>query len=334
MKKIFFFTVSLFSLFASAQVPGIKFGQNRVQYKDFIFSYHPSEHFVTYFYQGGQDIGKYVAKTSEDFYEDMSKKLDVKIKGKTDIIVYNTLEDLNQTNIGIYDPDQNQGGEGKLPSNKIFIYFNGNHEHIDEQIKSGIARIMGVRALSGKNRETRFYKGLPWWFNDGLNKYLSKNWTSIDEDDLRDGIISGRYKNLYKLSEKEASAVGFSVWHYIEERFGKNTILNIIYLTRLNRSTEYGIQFATGLTTQDLLVQWYEYYKQKFELESEQTDPPQVIFEQDVSPKKETDYYQTKISPDGRYIAYASNNWGRVKVYLRDTETETAQVISTGSKSS
>lgn len=327
MRKILIAYTLFLSLQAFAQVPGIKFGQNRVQYKDFNFSYYPSEHFTAYFYQGGQDIGKYVVKASEDYYEDLSKKLDIKIKGKTDIIVYNTLEDLNQTNIGIYEPDQNQGGEAKLPNTKIFIYFDGNHERLDEQLKAGISRIMGVRALSGKNRETRFYKSIPSWFNDGLSHYLSHSWTAIDEDNLRDGITSGRYMDLRKLNSKESAAVGFSIWHYIEERFGKNAVINTIYLSRLNRSTDYGFQFALGLNTQDVLVQWYEYYKARYAQEATQTIPPREIDEVAIKIKKETNYYQSKVSPNGRYIAYASNNWGRVKIHLYSVEDEESQVV-------
>lgn len=327
MRKILIAYTLLLSLNALAQVPGIKFGQSRVQYKDFNFSYYPSEHFTTYFYQGGQDIGKYVVKVSEDYYEDLSKKLDAKIKGKTDIIVYNTLEDLNQTNIGIYESDQNQGGEAKLPNTKIFIYFDGNHERLDEQIKAGIARIMGIRALSGKNRETRFYKSIPAWFNEGLSYYFSHAWTAIDEDNLRDGITSGRYSDLRKLNSLESANVGFSIWHYIEERFGKNAVINTIYLSRLNRSTEYGFQFALGLTTEDVLVQWFEFYKARYAQESTQTIPPREIDEIAIKIKKETSYYQTKVSPNGNYIAYASNNWGRVKIHLYNVEEEKSKVI-------
>src|ERR1039457_168167 len=53
----------------------VTFGQNRVQYKDFTFSYYESDNFPTYFYQGGQDIAKYVIKTAEDNAEELSKML-------------------------------------------------------------------------------------------------------------------------------------------------------------------------------------------------------------------------------------------------------------------
>jgi hypothetical protein len=332
-KKYHFLAVASLSLLlfenneALAQVPNTPYGQNRVQYKDFNFSYYSADHFTIYFYQGGQDIGKYVVKHCEDFYEELSAKLDVKVKGKTDIIVYNTLEDLNQTNIGIYNPDQNQGGEARLPNDKIFIYFNGDHAHLDEQIRAGIARVMGLRALSGRNRATRFYKNIPDWYNEGLTKYLSKQWSAEDENILRDGILSKRYASVYKLSDDEKINVGHSVWHYIAERYGKLAVTNAIYLTRLNRSTDYGFQFALGLNTKDLLAQWYEYYSKRFAQEAQYTIPPREKDNVEFSKKFETDYYQPVISNGGKYIAYAANRNGKVFIHLLESETNKNKVI-------
>src|SRR5271169_6884351 len=54
----------------------VTFGQNRVQYKDFIFSYYESDNFTTYFYQGGQDVAKFVVKAAEDDAEELGKTFD------------------------------------------------------------------------------------------------------------------------------------------------------------------------------------------------------------------------------------------------------------------
>lgn len=327
MKKVFALFAFVWAVGAFAQVPNVKFGQNRVQYKDFIFSYYPTEHFTVYFYQGGQDIGKYVVKASENYYEELAKQLDVRTRKKTNIIVYNTLEDLNQTNIGIYDPDQNQAGTAELPVNRIFIYFDGNHERVDEQLKAGIARVLGVRALAGKEKETKFYRNLPDWFNSGLNTYLSKQWTALDEDKVRDGILSKRFSTMQGLSEEEQRFLGYAIFHYIEEKYGKTAVTNLIYITRLNRSTDYGLQFSIGVTTKELLTQWYAFYRARYERESLETVQPRADDSLAFKVKKERDYYQTKISPDGKYIAYAENQLGRVKIHLLNNDTYEDKVI-------
>jgi hypothetical protein len=327
MKNCLFLFLFLSFIGVEAQVPNIAFGQNRVQYKDFDFQYYTADHFTIYFYPGGQDLGKYVVKHAEDFYEELALKLDVKVKGKIDLIVYNTLEDLNQTNIGIYSPEQNGAGEAKLTNNKIFVYFNGSHEHLDQQLKEGIARVMGVRALSGRNRETRFYRNLPDWFNDGLSLYFSKKWDGKDESILRDGITSGRYSALYKLTPEQGVQFGHAIWHYIEERYGKTAVSNVVYLTRLNKSTEYGFQFALGLNTNELLVQWFEFYKKRYASESLQTLEMRPQDEVNFKQNKETSYYNPRVSGGGKYIAYAANTFGKVSIHLLNTETEVCKTV-------
>ena len=49
------------------------FGQNRVQYKTFEWSFFESEHFTTYFYLGGQDLGKYTIIYAEKTLEEIEK---------------------------------------------------------------------------------------------------------------------------------------------------------------------------------------------------------------------------------------------------------------------
>lgn len=322
---------TLFTFFLTgvvyAQTPQVKFGQNRVQYKDFNFSYYNTEHFTVYFYQGGQDIGKYVIKAAEHHYEELAKKLDVRTRKKTNIIVYNTLEDLNQTNIGIYDPDPNQAGTAELPVNRIFIYFDGSHESVDEQLKAGIARVLGARALTGKEKETKFYRNLPDWFSSGLNLYLSKQWSALDEDQLRDGVMSKKFGTMRGLTEEEERFLGYALFHYIEEKYGKTAVSNVIYLTRLNRSSDYGLQVSIGISTKELLTQWYSYCRMRYEAEALQTVQPHTEDKEPLKFKKQRNYYGSKVSPDGKYIAYAENLIGRVKIHLVNTETFEDKII-------
>jgi Tol biopolymer transport system component len=326
MLAIIFSTHSL-----SAQTADVKFGQNRVQYKDFPWQFYESDHFITYFYAGGQDLAKYVIKSAEDNTVSISDMLNYKYKGKIDIIVYNTINELNQTNIGINDPDQNQGGSAKLPDNKMFVYFNGDHADLDRQIREGIARLYVNKQTRGGTVGEKIVNAvalnLPDWYKQGLISYLGESWSADKEDHLRDGLMSGRFKRLNKLTPAESAFVGHSIWHYVEEVYGKNAVGNLQYLVRINRSVDNGFYFALGTNLNETLQGWYKYYVTRYNNEIKYTNPRE---NQDLVKKKnrpETDYYQPRISPDGKYIAYASNNLGRLKVHLMDLEKKKNKVI-------
>jgi hypothetical protein len=343
------FIISFFILFfdshpISAQSADVHFGQNRVQYKDFAFQYYESDHFITYFYPGGQDIARYVIKSAEDNALSISEFLNYKYRGKINIILYNTINELNQTNIGIYNSDENMGTSYKFPESKIFIYFNGDHANLDKQIREGIARIYvdkskNITAASPKNDNSNkdqpgtnslvgtFMFKPAEWYNQGLISYLGESWNADMEDRLRDGIMSGRFRRLNKLSPEETAFVGHAIWHYVEEVYGKNAVSNLQYLVRVNRSVDNGFYFALGTNLNETLQGWYKYYVARYNNEVKYTIPRENQDLVKKKYKKETDYYQPRISPDGRYIAYASNNIGRKKIHLIDTEKKKTKVI-------
>lgn len=311
-----------------------RFGQNRVQYKDFIFQYYESDNFITHFYQGGQDVAKYTIKAAEDNADDIAKMLDYRLKKKIDIIVYNTINELNQTNIGIYEAGQIPGGTIKLPENKMFVYFNGDHRNLDKQIREGISNIYLDRMIKGSGAAEKIQNAvllnLPDWYRLGLIKYIGEAWSSEMEDHLRDGILSGRYKKLNKLTPDEAVFVGNSIWHYIEETHGKTAVNNVIYLTRINRSVDNGFLFVLGTNLSQTLQEWYNFYLNRFNNESKISSLPPDSSIVKFKYKKTVDYYEPKLSADGKHIAIASNDMGRYKVHLINTEDGKKKVILRG----
>ena len=56
---LFLLVIGVQKSLAQGQSPDQLFGQNRVQYKDFNWSYYETDRFAVYFYLGGQDIGKF-----------------------------------------------------------------------------------------------------------------------------------------------------------------------------------------------------------------------------------------------------------------------------------
>lgn len=334
MRQFLFFAFCLLPVAFYAQTTEEKFGQNRVQYKDYTFQYYESDNFITYFYQGGQDVGKYVIKAAEDVSDEIATLLDFKYRRKIDIIVYNNINELNQTNIGIYEAGQNPGGTTQVPDNKIFIYNNGDHRFLDKQVREGIAKIYLDKIVLGSSFaeviQNAVMLNLPDWYKFGLIQYIGHDWDSEMENRLRDGILTGRYKKLNKLQPEEAVFVGHSIWHYIEEVHGKTAVSNIIYLTRVNRSVDNGFLFVLGTNLSETLQQWFTYYSNRFYAEKKITTLPSDSFVVNAKIKKDIKYYQPRLSPDGKHIAYASNDMGRYKVHVLNTETNKRKIVFRG----
>jgi len=317
-----------------AQQTQISFGKNRVQYKDFDWQFYETDNFRIYFYQGGQDMGKYAILSAEKCLSEMNALLDYKLSSKLDLIVYNDISDMHQTNIGIKEDVEKVTGTIQLKNNKLFVYFNGEHSDMDRQIKEGITQLYLANLVKGRGFQevvqNSLLLNLPSWFTEGLVKYAGTPWSTDLEDQLRDGIVSGRLSNLTKLSSNEMRLVGHSIWNYVEQKYGKDAVSNLLYLTRVNRSVDDGILFVTGMPIDAFLKQWFFWNFEKFKAEQEKFD---VLDDNEkVSLKKHKDYvkYQVKLSPDGRYLAYAINELARWKVMVYNFEDESTRTIVKG----
>ncbi|HPT22552.1 MAG TPA: hypothetical protein PLR88_11450, partial [Bacteroidales bacterium] len=85
-----------------------------------------------------------------------------------------------------------------------------------------------------------------------------------------------------------------------------------------------GFLYVTGKDLKDLLKEWTEFYTEEFSDDREQpVDDGSIIRKS----KKEQIYQQVKVSPDGKYIAYVTNDWGRKRIWLYDQTTGKQKVI-------
>ena len=320
---------------ASAQSPSvIDFGQNRVQYKTFKWQFYETDNFKIYFYQGGQDIGKYVVLNAENLLEDLSKKLDFRFQRKLDIIVYTDISDLRQSNIGLESNQIIENGQVKLLDNKLFVYFNGNHQHIDEQIKEGISRVFVSKYVTGSGLRETFrnavVSSLPAWYTNGMISYNTYSWNTSFENRLKDGILSGRFKNLLKLDDEEMSFIGHSVWYYVEEKYGKDAVANLMYLVKINRSVDRGFSYVTGKNLNDFMEEWYYYYLKRFKGERETFEALKTENLIQLPQKKNHKLYGSILNPKGDKIAYLTNEDGKWKVNVFDLASEKNKIVYRG----
>src|SRR5690606_7805968 len=139
-KKIFLLTSLLivFGTMVNAQVSSVEFGKNRVQYKNFKWEYYQTNNFNSYFNQNGQELAKFVAQVAEEELPLMEKFVEFTLQRRANIVVYNSFNDMKQSNIGLGIDWQSEGGTTKLVNNKMIVYYTSNHAELRTQIREGI----------------------------------------------------------------------------------------------------------------------------------------------------------------------------------------------------
>ena len=309
-----------------------EFGKNRIQYQDDrTWSFFRYKKFDTYFYQGGLPLAIYSSTYITQQIDAISKKLDYIPDQKVRVIIFNSLADLKESNIGLITEEQyNTGGVTHVIDNKIFVYFNGNHYNFEKQIREGIAQVMLNGLMYGGSTGAKVKNSIllsfPSWYTDGLVSYLAEGWSTEIDNVVRDGIASKRYRKFSRLGRAEQVYVGHSIWNYIDERYGSRAVSEIVYMAKVNRNIESGFLYVIGLTYKMLIQDWFAWYQKRYNIteDKEYTLPESTVLKRN---KIKRVYDRPTISPDGKYVAYVRNEIGKVKVRIMDLETKRRKTI-------
>ncbi|MBN1338839.1 MAG: hypothetical protein JXA03_05910 [Bacteroidales bacterium] len=302
----------------------MSFGKNRVQYNEFYWTFYKYKDFDVYHYLGGQELALYTARAAEKYIKEIEGIMDTGLDDKIQFIVFNSLSDLKQSNIGLVSDERyNTGGITHIVGKKVFLYFDGSHRNFNRQIKSGIAQSIVNILLYGSSigsqiKNTSLFP-YPEWYIEGLVSYLSEDWSTETDSRVRDGILSGKFNKFNHLTGEEAIYAGHAFWNYIANRYGESSISNIIYMAKVSRKLESGFLYILGISFKSLVEECLDYYRTMYGKDEENREMPAGSLIKKIKPS--TVYFHLKVSPDGGHAAYATNQSGQYKLWLHDLYT-------------
>lgn len=301
------------------------FGKNRVQYKEFLWSYYRFDRYEIYFYEGGRNNAIYLSEVIDDHIDEIENKFDFFMNDKIQFIIYNTHADFKQSNIGITDDQStNIGGTTRIVGAKVFMYFGGDHVAFEKQIRSGISQIIINQMMYGSSWKEVIKNStlltVPDWYLNGIISYVTDPNDQFVFDRVKDAIISDKYAKFNQLTGVEATYAGHSLWKFIADVYGENIIPNILYMTRMSRNVETGFLYVLGIPFKDVLLQYETYYRDIYERDTQLRTPP-IADKIPVKTKKNRTYQYFKLSSDERHAAYVSNEMGQYRVFIYDFET-------------
>ena len=322
------------SSLAFSQSVTTEFGKNRIQFHDDFdqWDMYETENFVTYWYGKGREIAHTVVQLAELDNPGIQHVLEHKMNDKIELIVYIDLTDLKQGNLGIEEQFVSKSGITKVVENKVFLYFNGDHNALRKSLREGIASVYINSMLHGNNLQeivqNAVLLNLPDWFQEGLVSYMGEEWSPEIESRLKDYFTNPKKKkkDFARLAKANPRLAGHAMWHFISNSFGKSTISNILYLTRINRSLENGLVYVLGIESKELARQWQAYYEKKF---SGIEEPPSPI-EHNLDLVRQhlnIPIGRMRLRPDGQQLAYTLNDHGRVRLILYDMNTGEKEVL-------
>jgi hypothetical protein len=324
------------SLSILSQSINTEFGKNRVQYHQDFKNWwqYETENFVIYWYGKGRNVAHTVIQMSEYDHDDVQRVLEHRMNDKIEIIVYTDVSDLKQSNIGTEETFMSSTGETKIVGNKMFVYFDGDHNNLRKKIKEGISNVYLNNMLFGSNIQEIIQNAvlldIPDWYRQGIVSYAASNWDIHVENELRDKWHTApENRNFTKFKENHPKLAGHSFWFFIEQQYGRSSISNLLYLSKISRGINNSFEYILNTDLKSLSAGWEKFYKSYFNNEDGKYLIPSKNDKIILCKKKKNHPVISKLilSPDGQYLLYALNDRGKYRVIVKNLKDQSERVI-------
>ena len=324
----------LMGMDAMSQYYHTPFGHNRIQYKKFDWFYYTTSNFEVYYYPGGQEYAKEALDFLEDEFIKLTDILGYAPYTKAKIFIYNSIHDLQQSNIGIGGDVFTIGGKTDFVKLQVEIAYPGQANEFKSALIEQLSSILISDMMFGGSLAEIFQNSylltLPEWFIHGAAKYLAYGWSAEMDDYIRDYLGRRKITRLIKVQNEDAGIVGQSIWNFIAVRYGRSNISNILNLTRIIRNEENSIASTLGIPFKSFLAEWQNYYLlQSEEIKKNYQVPSQEEIVANYR-NREINISHVKQTDDGTKLAYTYHKDGRYQVYVVDVQTGKEKKIISG----
>jgi len=305
---------------ATAQMDS--FGKNKVQYRNFAWSFIQTDHFDIYFTNDGHHLAQFTAVAAESAYASMSRLFRYQLVNRVPLIVYNSHNEFQQTNVISEYMEEGIGGVTELFKNRVVVPFEGDYRKFRHVIHHELVHAVMNDMFYGGSIQSIISNNitlqLPLWFSEGLAEFEALRWDTDSDMFLRDATVHEYLPPIKQLYGYFAYRGGQSVFYYIANKYGEQKIGELLNKIKSTRSVETGLRNSIGLSLEELSERWEKEQKVMYWPDIAKREDPTDFARRLTEHRKEGGFYNTSpaISPQGDKIAFISNRHDFFDVFV------------------
>ncbi|MCK4771451.1 MAG: PD40 domain-containing protein, partial [Candidatus Latescibacteria bacterium] len=323
VSKVLFLIVGSLLFTAPLAAQDIYFGQNKVQYKDFEWSVFKTEHFEFFYHQGGEEIADFAAVASELAYEDLRRAFRFELTQRVPIIIYNSHNDFQQTNVIPGILREGIGGFTEYLKHRVVVPFQGSYEDFRHVLHHELVHAVSMSMIHGTGIAGLISQAqsaqLPLWFVEGLAEYQSMGWDMEADAFMRDAVIAGYMPKLQDIyGGFLAYKGGQAFFHYLTQTYGSGRIADILSNLRMLNHVDRAFIAAVGKPIEELSEDWHRYLRRTYWPQIVDREMPDEFADPLTDHQEDGSTYNVfpALSPAGDKVAFISNRQHYMDLYI------------------
>ena len=315
------------------------FGKNKKQYETFRWRYIQSSNFDIYFHGNTPDLARYTSREAETALMTIQEQLGYSITKRLTLIVYNSHNQFQQTNVIGEFMGEGIGGVTELFKNRIVIPFEGDYSKFRHVVHHELVHAVindmfyggSIQSLVNNPNAVR----IPLWMNEGFAEYSSAGGMDVKTDMfMRDVAVSEYLRGFDQLQGYFAYRGGQAFWTYIANTYGQAKIGAVFQGLRISRDLDQAFMSAFGMNVEDMSEQWAKEEKKYYFPDVGKYEYVEDYAKRITNHQKDDNFYNTSpaISPNGESVAFISDRGsGTFGVYLMNLKTkQTRELVTSG----
>ncbi len=318
---IFVFLIYCFNVAQS------QFGKNIVQYETFDWKYIQSKHFDVYYNAGSKYLAEFTALSAEKDLLSIENTLNYRIDKRIKIIVYDSHNEFQQTNVISQFMTEGIGGVTELMKNRVVIPFQGDYAQFDHVIHHELVHGVVNEMFYGGTFHTALQSGnlgkIPIWVNEGLAEYESLGGFNTETDMfMRDVALSEKLRDLNQMNNYFAYRGGQTFFWYLSEKYGKEIVGDFMNRLKVSKDLKNTFKSTFNMTVEEFSDEFKNALKKYYWPDIARFERPKEFAERITDQKKNHTFYNSSptISPDGKKMAYISAPGGLFGIFVKNLE--------------
>ena len=244
------------------------FGKNKVQYREFDWQIYHSPHFDIYYYEEAAGLLEKMVSFAESAYDRLSREFDYQIQEPTPLVYYATHSAFEQNNIILNFIPEGVGAFATPVRNRMVLPADLPDPELLALITHELTHIFEYHILFQGSLAKGLAANPPLWLMEGLASYMAEDETTQDEMYLKDAVVNDIIPSITQsnIGGFFAYRFGHAAFDYIEERWGKDGLLDFLYEFRntIGSRPDRAILRALKIEGEDFDRDFRKWLRQKY----------------------------------------------------------------------
>lgn len=319
----------------------VAFGKNKKQYEKFNWRYIQSANFDVYYHGNALPLANFMAREAEQALRTIQDQLAFTINKRISLILYNSHNQFQQTNVISQFMTEGIGGVTELFKNRVVLPYEGDLSKFKHVIHHELVHAVINDMFYGGSIQSLVNNPnavmLPLWMNEGFAEYSSAGGMDVKTDMfMRDVAVSEYLRGLDQLSGYFAYRGGQAFWSYVARTYGPGKVGEVLNRFRLLRDVDRTFKASFGMSYEEMSDQWAKDTKRDYFPDVGRYEYVEDFAKRLTNHRKDENFYNTSpaISPDGEMVAFLSDRGaGTFGLYVMDIKTKQPRELASSGRS-